>query len=62
MHCQRSVILVALVILCLSGAMWSCVNAYQVGVGRADCTGPPVEIHFVSMMNSLYYSSIFSYV
>lgn len=22
--------------------------AYRVGVGRADCTGPPVEITFVS--------------
>lgn len=25
-------------------------HAYKVGVGRADCTGPPVEIRFVSKM------------
>lgn len=24
------------------------VSPYRVGVGRADCTGPPVEIGFVS--------------
>lgn len=23
-------------------------DAYKIGVGRADCTGPPVEIVFVS--------------
>lgn len=35
-------------LLALSGL--SCLaSAYRVGVGRADITGPPVEINFVSL-------------
>lgn len=33
--------------LCLFGC-YEAVKSYRVGVGRADCTGPPVEIVFVS--------------
>lgn len=25
------------------------VKSYKIGVGRADCTGPPVEVIFVSI-------------
>lgn len=25
-------------------------DAYKIGVGRADCTGPPVEVVFVSII------------
>lgn len=25
------------------------VKSYKIGVGRADCTGPPVEVVFVSI-------------
>lgn len=32
--------------LCLFGC-YAAIGAYRVGVGRADCTGPPVEIVFV---------------
>lgn len=28
-------------------------SEYRIGVGRADCTGPPVEVGFVSV--KLYY-------
>ncbi|CAD6992268.1 unnamed protein product [Ceratitis capitata] len=51
MHCLRSLFGLGLVTLCLSGVMWGCVSGYQVGVGRADCTGPPVEIHFMGYAN-----------
>lgn len=37
-----------LAILCLTSFVWDTVEAYQVGLGRADITGPPVEINFVS--------------
>lgn len=28
-------------------------DAYRVGVGRADCTGPPIEITFVRITNNI---------
>lgn len=29
-------------------------NGYRIGVGRADCTGPPVEVVFVSIKSFLF--------
>lgn len=37
-------IFVTILVLCCFNAA----NSYKIGVGRADCTGPPVEIVFVS--------------
>ncbi|KFB43513.1 AGAP003730-PA-like protein [Anopheles sinensis] len=37
------------VVLLLLGCASSGAEAYRLGVGRADCTGPPVEIGFVSI-------------
>ncbi|XP_054736512.1 neutral ceramidase [Anastrepha obliqua] len=51
MNYRSSRHLTVLVALCLSGVLWSCANAYQIGVGRADSTGPPVEIHFMGYAN-----------
>ncbi|GBP00614.1 hypothetical protein EVAR_73349_1 [Eumeta japonica] len=31
---------------CLLVLVWKIAEAYQIGVGRADITGPPVEINF----------------
>lgn len=36
-----------LLLLCILEYIYI-VLAYRIGVGRADCTGPPVEIVFVS--------------
>lgn len=36
------------IIFCLFGC-YVVTNGYKIGVGRADCTGPPVEVVFVSM-------------
>uniref|UniRef100_U5EWG2 Neutral ceramidase n=1 Tax=Corethrella appendiculata TaxID=1370023 RepID=U5EWG2_9DIPT len=33
--------------LCCVGLINFAVAEYRIGVGRADCTGPPVEIHFM---------------
>lgn len=50
--------------------VWICVicchrhavaTAYKIGVGRADCTGPPVEIVFVSKINANYIFSTLKY-
>lgn len=38
-----------LALLCLSSSIWQATEAYQIGLGRADITGPPVEINFVSI-------------
>jgi hypothetical protein len=45
MKCQWNTVLLALV---LTVAIITCNAEYRVGVGRADITGPPVEITFVS--------------
>lgn len=37
------------VFLCIGCFLVSSVNGYQIGLGRADCTGPPVEVVFVSL-------------
>lgn len=37
------IVLTISVLYCLNIA-----NGYKIGVGRADCTGPPVEVVFVS--------------
>lgn len=34
-------------IICCTALLFNHAEAYQVGVGRADATGPPVEIRFV---------------
>lgn len=36
--------------LCLFG-YYAAIEAYRIGVGRADCTGPPVEVVFVSVFS-----------
>ncbi|XP_065371278.1 neutral ceramidase [Calliphora vicina] len=36
-----------LALLCLSSLVWQTAEAYQLGLGRADITGPPVEINFM---------------
>lgn len=41
-------VLVLILLLCLNS------EAYMVGVGRADCTGPSAEIVFVSLPNFNY--------
>lgn len=38
----------SLLLICSFGC-YEVVRSYQIGVGRADCTGPPVEIVFVSL-------------
>lgn len=37
--------------LCLT---YGAADAYQIGVGRADCTGPPNQIIFVSIITTKY--------
>lgn len=38
-------------------------EGYRIGVGRADCTGPPVEILFVSIkVNNKYCSSVICFM
>lgn len=39
---------VTFVIVGVLAALAAC-DAYKIGVGRADCTGPPVEVVFVSI-------------
>lgn len=41
---------IKLYLLCLFGCLHGA-TAYIVGVGRGDCTGPPVEIVFVSLLS-----------
>lgn len=38
-----------LIIGCLFIGYNGMANGYRIGVGRADCTGPPVEVVFVSI-------------
>lgn len=40
-------ILTLICVICCHG--FTSTIAYKIGVGRADCTGPPVEIVFVSL-------------
>lgn len=43
--CRAYVLLISLAVALTSMAAMA--NAYRIGVGRADCTGPPVEITFM---------------
>lgn len=43
-----SAIEIVLMILIAAAIIFKCAISYQIGLGRADITGPPVEIHFVS--------------
>lgn len=46
---------IALISGCLIGLTHaSNADGYRIGVGRADCTGPPVEVVFVSIEFSNY--------
>lgn len=40
------IIILTIQVLCYFKA----VNGYKIGVGRSDCTGPPVEVGFVSKL------------
>lgn len=39
------------VFLCIGCVLVCSASGYQIGLGRADCTGPPVEVVFVSFSN-----------
>ncbi len=44
----KTFIKINLILSILTLCYFNATNGYKIGVGRADCTGPPVEIVFVS--------------
>lgn len=46
-----SIVDIGLVCLTVAATLLKCATSYQIGLGRADITGPPVEIHFVSSVS-----------
>lgn len=47
--CQCAGFILFLLFICVNSGV-----AYKVGVGRADCTGPSVDIVFVSIFCLIY--------